>query len=111
MKEIVNSEAVGRLFLLLAVVCPFLGAGIGAAWGAKRGAVKRGAIRGLLIGLLAMLNGILWIIYNGIVEKTGLDSVRNVVINALLFGGVGVTIGVLTGLSHKRKSSAGANTE
>ncbi len=106
MKEIVDTDAVGRLFFLLAVLGPWAGAGIGAAWGAKRGRVKEGAVRGVLIGLLATLNGVLWTIYNGIVERTGLDSVRNVVVNGLLFGGVGITLGILTGLAQKRKAQA-----
>lgn len=96
--EIVSAAAVGRLFDLLAIVCPLLGMGLGAIVGGRRGRLKSGAFHGLAIGLLGTLNWLLWHIYNALTDRNGLDTVRNLVINLLLF----VLLGGLIGLAASR---------
>ena len=95
MKEIVTVEQVNGLFLALAVGAPILGAALGAAAGSRRRQARQLALRGLLIGLLGPLNLILWNVYNGITDRLGLDSVRNLLVNLALFLALGVVGGLI----------------
>ena len=105
LREIVDPQALGRLFALLALVVPLLAAAIGGAFGRRKGDPKRGAIAGLTVGLLAPLNWALWRLYNAITDSAGIDTVRNVVINLILFVVLGFGIGVGVG-NWKRKHDA-----
>ena len=80
-------------------------AAIGGAFGRRKGDPKRGAIAGLTVGLLAPLNWALWRLYNAITDSEGIDTVRNVVINLILFVVLGFGIGVGVG-NWKRKHDA-----
>ncbi len=97
MREIVDIDAVGRLFAVLAVVLPLVGTVVGALWGGKHGAVRRGALIGFAVGCLGIVNWLMWTLYNALTKQNGLDSVRNVVVNLILFVAVGLGIGVLAG--------------
>ena len=106
LREIVDIGAVGRLFALLAVVGPIVGAIIGGIIGSRRRNVRGGALAGLGFGLLLTLNGLLWQIYNRITDATGIDTVKNVVINFSLFALVGLTLGAGIGVAQKRMREA-----
>lgn len=95
LREIVDIQSLNKLFLLLALLLPLFGAGAGAVWGARAGAKERGLRLGFVIGLLGPLNLLLWKVYNTITDHTGLDTVRNVVINFVLFILVGVLMGAI----------------
>ncbi len=95
LREIVDLQSIERLFLLGAVLLPLLGAGIGFAWGSRRNETAQGVRKGLLLGLLGTLNWVLWKVYNLITNTMGLDTVRNVVMNGLLFVVAGVVLGIL----------------
>ncbi len=105
LREIVDIGAVGRLFTLLAVVGPIIGAAIGAAVGRRRQDLRGGTLAGLGFGLLLTLNGLLWQIYNRITDATGIDSVKNVVVNFALFVTVGLALGAGIGLAQKRRDT------
>jgi len=93
LREIVDIAAVERLFQLLAIVGPIAGLVIGAAIGKRRDHLRSGALTGLLIGLLGTLNWLLWRVYNGLTDANGLDSVKGLAINLVLFVIVGVVLG------------------
>ncbi|HLK56634.1 MAG TPA: hypothetical protein VKU00_08725 [Chthonomonadaceae bacterium] len=93
LREIVDAEAVGRLFALLALVCPLLGAGVGIVLGVRRRDIGRGVRTGLLFGLIGPLNWLLWKLYNALTDANGLDTVRNLFINLTVFVVVGALIG------------------
>lgn len=101
--EIVDIASVGKLFTWLAILMPIAGAAIGALWGMKKSTLRIGLIRGIVFGLLGPLNWLLWTAFNAISNHTGLDSVRNVVLNMLLFIFVGVILGIGFGKAHRQK--------
>lgn len=106
LREIVDVAAVGRLFLLLAVLLPIAGALVGAILGARRRDLRRGLRIGLTVGLLGPLNWGMWHVYNALTERNGLDTVRNVFVNLALFVGVGAILGVGIGLALRRSGPA-----
>ena len=55
------------------------------------------ARKGALLGGAGVLVFPMWLLYNGIAERFGLDSVAALVINGLLFLGVGVAAGLAIG--------------
>lgn len=111
LREIVEVAAVERLFLLLAVIGPIAGLAIGAAVGARRQEARRGALLGLLVGMFGPLNWLLWRVYNVLTDRNGLDTVRNLVINLVLFIVVGGIIGVALGCAFRRPASPATTEE
>ena len=105
LREIVDIEAVGRLFVLLAVLGPIAGLVIGAAIGSRRQRLRHGAVSGLLFGLLGTLNWLLWHVYNALTDANGLDSVKGLAINLVLFVIVGAAVGFGYNAWMKRASS------
>ena|ERR1041385_1452550 len=108
LREIVEADAVGRLFAILAVVGPILGLIIGVLIGLRRQAIRKGAVTGLFIGLLGTLNWLLWTVYNALTDANGLDTVRNLFLNLVLFVLVGAAIGF--GIGRVRLRNAGDTT-
>lgn len=96
-REIVEMPAVERWFALLAVAGPLLGVSLGAGLGARKGTLRSGALSGLWIGLLGTLNWGLWRLYNALTDMNGLDTVRNVLVNAVVFVAIGAGIGLVAG--------------
>jgi len=93
LREIVDIAAVERLFLILAVLGPVAGLAIGAFVGKRRGQIRSGVLSGLMIGLLGTLNWLLWRVYNTLTDANGLDSVKGLAINLVLFVAVGAVLG------------------
>ncbi len=108
MREIVTVEQVQRLFLLLAIALPVLGAAIGAAWGARRGNAASAARSGLLVGLVGPANLLLWTIYNAITNRLGLDTVKNLLVNLTLFAIIGIGAGLLAARGTSKKAGTPA---
>ena len=92
--EIVDLDKVEKLFLALALILPILGLAIGRVWGTKQGEPTLGTKRGLLIGLIGVANWLLWRVFNAITERNGLDTVRNLGINFVVFvlAGIGLAV-------------------
>ncbi len=93
LREIIDIAAVERLFVLLAVIGPITGLAVGAALGSRRQRLRRGALAGLLLGLLGTLNWLLWRVYNALTDANGLDSVKGLAVNLVLFVTVGAALG------------------
>jgi hypothetical protein len=105
MQEIVSVEQVQRLFLILAVVLPVLGLAGGALLGARRGNMRRGVVQGLLLGILGPVNFGLWMVYNGITDRLGLDTVKNLLVNLTFFVVLGIVTGLVAGMIMRRGSA------
>ena len=101
LREIIEAPTVERWFLILAILGPVLGLLIGAANGAKRSAVKSGAVSGVIVGLLGTLNWVLWRLYNVLTDANGLDTVKNVIINGVVFVVIGAVIGSVIGFMRR----------
>jgi len=97
MREIITLEQANRLFLALAIAAPLVGPGLGALVGWRNGSISRGVKWGLGIGLLGPLNLLLWLTYNRITERLGLDTVANLLVNLGLFLALGVIAGLIAG--------------
>lgn len=108
MREIVTVEQVDRLFLLLAIAAPLIGAAVGAAAGRSRGSAGRGAAQGFVIGLLGPANLLLWKVYNALTDRMGLDTVKNLLMQLGLFIALGIIVGLVAG--YVSRSRAGAET-
>lgn len=109
--EIVDLHTVDRVFILLAIVVPILGAVSGAWWGRLSGRMRYGLIVGISLGMLGPLNLLLWHIYNLITARNGLDTVRNLQINLLVFIATGAVIGLTIGIILKRSAFAPVSSE
>jgi hypothetical protein len=107
MRELVTVEQATRLFVLVAIVLPLLGAALGAWLGVRRGNVRKGLTLGLLAGMAGPGNLVLWRMYNGITDRLGLDTVRNLLTNLALFAAIGVALGVVVSLVVRRMGSNG----
>lgn len=102
MQEIITAQQVDTLFVVLAVGGPIVGAAIG--W--LRG--KR-VLHGLLWGMLLTANWLLWRLYNAITDRLGLDTVRNLIVNLVLFLVLGAVAGWLVARRSRRgEASHGA---
>lgn len=95
MKEIVTRGQIDLLFGVLAIVGPLLGASI--SWFRSR----RWLV-GFAWGLLFTANWLLWRLYNAITDRLGLDTVRNLMVNLLLFISIGAIAGYLLARLTKR---------
>lgn len=103
--EIIDIVLVGKIFSLLAILTPIVGILAGSLRGMKRSTLRIGLIRGVVIGLLGPVNWVLWTVFNVISNQTGLDSVKNVVLNMLLFIITGLILGIGFGRAHRRKEN------
>src|SRR5215470_11243448 len=97
MRELITIDQANQIFLIVAIVAPIAGLAIGAVYGARQGNVQNAAARGLFIGLLGPLNLVLWKVYNGITDRLGLDTVKNLLVNIGLFIGIGIAVGLAYG--------------
>ena len=104
--EMVDLGAVGRLFMLLAIIGPLLGSIIGYLYGRSKGVdingAKAGTIAGALWGSLGTINWLLWRVYNICTDRNGLDTVKNLFLNLGLFLIAGVAIGAIAGRLYSR---------
>jgi DMSO/TMAO reductase YedYZ heme-binding membrane subunit len=101
MKELITLQQANTLMLIVLVAAPFAGA----LWGYFAKQLKSGALWGLAIGVG---NLALWRIYNGITDRLGLDTVKNLLVNLGLFILIGLVIGVAIGRLSKPSKEAEA---
>lgn len=89
MKELITLEQANKAMLSLLVIAPVAGL----AWGFLRKKIIEGLAWGIGIGV-----GVygLWRIYNAITDHFGLDTVKNLVINLVLF----TTLGIVGGIAY-----------
>ena len=96
--EIVDLNAVNRLFLIFAVISPFAGMLAGYLVGKRSASFKRSFISWTLLGLLGPLNLLMWTLYNSLAKSNGIDSVRNLSLNFFIF----ITVGGVAGILYHR---------
>jgi hypothetical protein len=106
MKELVTTEQATRVLFLLALSLPIAGLVIGGVVGLRRGRARRGLGIGLLIGHTGPLTFVLWKVYNAIMGRYGLDSVKGLLINLALFVAVGLVLGMVVGWRLRRQAAA-----
>ena len=105
LREIVDLNAVNRVFALAAYLAPICGLLLGALVGSRRGALRQGVRSGLVIGMAGPLNWLLWRVYNLLTDRNGLDTVRNLLINLTLFITLGALFGAAAGLLRRRAAT------
>ena len=102
LREIVTMGQMNRLFLILAILTPMVGVA-NYLLQSRRGSERASSIRAsIFLGLLGPINFLLWNMYNAITDKLGLDSVRNLIINVVIFAAIGVVAGILLGRFTKQ---------
>jgi hypothetical protein len=111
MKELVTVAQAEQVILLVAIALPPAGLVLGAAVGAVRKRVALGALAGLLCGMAGPAALVMWRIYNAIIGRYGLDSVKALLINLALFAALGAVIGLAVGyLTRRRGMSSQINS-
>src|SRR6266568_2086083 len=95
MRELVTVEQAQRFFLILAILAPLAGGMIGFVSKVRANRGAQGFKAGFAIGLLGPVNYLLWKVYNGITDRLGLDTVKNLLVNLALFVALGVVAGRL----------------
>ena len=106
MKELVTTEQAARVIVLFAIALPIAGLIIGAVAGAARKRLASSALLGLICGLVGPVIWVMWQVYNGIMGRYGLDSVKGLLINLAMFVVVGSAIGVVVGMVMRRSKRA-----
>ncbi|MDE2127665.1 MAG: hypothetical protein KGJ62_13845 [Armatimonadetes bacterium] len=104
MHEIVRTATVQHTFVILAIVGPIAGVCFGAAAGIRARRVRRTALTGLAIGCLGTANYLLWILYNGVVNHFGLDTVAAAAVSLAMFALVGGVAGAVAGKRLRSKA-------
>lgn len=94
LKYLLDEAFVGWVILVAGLAGPPLGAALGYGVGRLRRQVRGDVVDGTLLGLFATLTLVMWHVYNAIVERLGLDTVRNLLVNLALFAVVGVVLGL-----------------
>jgi hypothetical protein len=102
MQELITVAQAERVIAILAVALPAAGLVLGAIIGAARRSPVRGLLLGLLCGLVGPAVWLLWRMYGAIVGVYGLDSVRGLLVNLVLFVGIGLVVGLAAGLLRRR---------
>ena len=110
MEELITVEQAERAVAILAMALPAAGLLIGAIVGAARRSLGSGLLLGLICGLSGPAIWLLWRMYNGIVGAYGLDSVRGLLVNLVLFVGIGLVVGIGIGLVRRQARRGAGET-
>lgn len=111
LREIVEIAWVERCFVLLAIATPIVGLVVAAVYGAKSARRRKAIGLGFAIGCMGLVNLLLWRAYNHISETAGLDTTSNLLYQFLLFAGVGVAAGLVSGLLLRHNQSKDATAD
>lgn len=104
LRELIEYGDADRFIRLLAIFTPIACLLVGGWVGKRRRTMKRGALLGLGIGLFGPLVWLLWCVFNAITAALGLDSVRNLLVNGVVFIVTGAVIGASAGWVRRRLS-------
>ena len=91
--ELISVGSVEKLFRYLALCGPVAGLAVGLMLRRSRPGIEVG----VATGLVGPVNYALWKLSGAITLRLGLDSVKNLVLQAVMFSVVGLAIGVLLG--------------
>jgi len=111
MRELVTVEQAEQAIRFCAVALPAAGLAVGALVGAVRRRALAGLATGLLCGLAGPAALVMWRIYNAVMGRYGLDSVRALLINLALFATVGVIVGLTIGCVARRRRAKAARPD
>jgi len=92
---ILNETRLNVFFITLLITSPFIGLFAGYIAGLVNGFQKRSIIMGLICGVSGSLISVMWWIYNVIMNHYGLDSVKALLINLVLFISAGIVYGLI----------------
>ena len=92
LKLLLDEELVHGVLWTLSVGGPIFGLLAGVVAGISCGRLGRMAVRGLALGLLGTLLGAMWLIYTALTNHFGLDSVKNLLINGVIFVCTGLVV-------------------
>jgi hypothetical protein len=106
MKELITTEQAARAIIILALALPIAGLVIGGIAGVVRRRSARGAALGLVCGLSGPAIWVMWRVYNGVIGRFGLDSVKGLLVNLALFVVVGLAVGVGVGAVQRRRAGS-----
>jgi hypothetical protein len=101
-RELISVADFQRWLVLAATVVLVCGVAAGYIWGRKTGSPRSGLVRGAAAGLLGPVALGLWRVYNFFEDRYGLDSVRALMTNLVIFACCGAAIGVLLGWIWRR---------
>jgi len=109
--ELVTVEQAEHVVGVAAAALPVAGVAVGALVGALRRRLASHAAVGLLCGLTGPAVLLLWRVYNAVIGRYGLDSVKALVINLALFAGVGTAAGLAIGFATRRRRAEASQAE
>jgi len=102
MRELVSpeqAEIIVRIVAIALVAVGVVGGGVASALvRTRRAALAAGA----LVAIAGALVYALWLVYNSIIARLGLDSVKALLINLAIFAVVGLGYGLLAGAIWRR---------
>ncbi len=96
MKELITIHQANALMWAVLVIAPVVGLVIGN----RLKDAKAGLLGGLAVG---GGNIVLWRVYNAITDQLGLDTVKNLLVNLVLFIGIGLILGLIFGLFTNKR--------
>jgi hypothetical protein len=102
---ILVKERLDFFFLSLGWLLPVLGIAGGSILGFLKKNTFSYVFRGLSLGLCGPLVSALWLAYNAIVNHFGIDSVKGLLLNLLLFILTGIVIGFVVRFVRARHST------
>lgn len=106
LNEIVTVTGIERLFGILVIILPVVSVISGIVIGKRRKQLRSGLAQGLCWGMIGPLNWVLWRLYTTITNYNGLDTVRNLAINFVVFVLIGIGFGV--GYAYFSQSNNGS---
>ena len=95
MKELIDPHQAQLLMIGVLLSAPI----IGLIWGLLTKRLVMGIVIGLAVG---MGNYALWTVYNAITDRLGLDTVKNLLVNLMLFTMIGIAVGLAAGFIKRR---------
>jgi hypothetical protein len=111
MRELVSpeqAETIVRFIAIGLVAAGIVGAGLGALLTRRRRAA--GALGGLAASAGVLVYA-LWLVYNSIIARLGLDSVKALLINLAIFAAVGLLYGIAAGAAWRWSAKGAGITE
>ncbi|MEP6755754.1 MAG: hypothetical protein ABJA67_09655 [Chthonomonadales bacterium] len=105
LREIVTMGQMNGLLLSLAILSPVVGVIYFMVYGKKSSDASETKQTAIVIGVIGPFALVMWKVYNAITARLGLDSVKNLVVNLVLFVAIGIAAGLF--LSRKQLKRSG----
>lgn len=105
LRQLVDPATAERIVLALAAFISLSGLGAGAVLGILRRSFARDFLGGVAVALLGPVVWLLWRVYNAVENAFGLDSVKALVVNLMVFVIAGFAIGAAGARLRRRLTS------